>query len=76
METVEQRLAALERSANTTAAVTTNALVALITAVTRIHVFDRELLWKELNTAMSKPVPNGNQEEYKRIISLLQSQIS
>ena len=76
MQTIDQRVVVLEQAANTISAVTINALLAIITSVTKLDSVDKKALKAELEDLKSVEVQNGNQEQYAGIISLLQSRIS
>jgi hypothetical protein len=76
MQTIDQRVVVLEQAANTISAVTINALLAIITSVTKLDSVDKQALKAELEDLKSVEVQNGNQEQYAGIISLLQSRIS
>nr|WP_315446142.1 hypothetical protein [uncultured Pseudomonas sp.] len=76
MQTVDERLAALEQAANTISAATLNAMGAVIKAVTKLDTVDRQALWDDLEGAKSVSVQNGNQTNYLQILSLFQKNIS
>ncbi|CAI8802159.1 hypothetical protein [Pseudomonas zeae] len=76
MQTVDERLAALEQAANTISAATLNAVGAVIKAVTKLDAVDRQALWDDLEGAKSVSVQNGNQANYLQILSLFQKNIS
>ncbi|KRP44054.1 hypothetical protein [Pseudomonas poae] len=76
MQTVDQRLVALEQSANTMAAATLNALGSIIKVVSKLDSVDRQALWDDLEGAKSVQVENGHQANYLQIMSILQSNIS
>jgi hypothetical protein len=75
MQNVEHRLAQLEQAANTVSAATLNALAAIISAVTKLESVDRQSLREELETFKAIQLQNGNQAEYVRMLSHLQSRI-
>jgi galactitol-specific phosphotransferase system IIC component len=76
MQTVDERLAALEQAANTISTATLNAVGAVIKAVTKLDAVDRQALWDDLEGAKSVSVQNGNQANYLQILSLFQKNIS
>lgn len=75
MQTVDQRLAALEQATNTISAATLNALGSIIKTVTKLDSVDRQALWDDLEGAKSVHIENGNQANYLQIISIFQSNI-
>jgi hypothetical protein len=76
MQTIDQRVVALEQAANAVSAVTINALLAIITSISKLDSFDKNALNTELENLKLVRVENGNQAQYSEIISLLQSRIS
>lgn len=75
MQNVEHRLAQLEQAANTVSAATLNALAAIINSVTKLESVDRQALRDDLESFKATQVQNGNQAEYVRMLSFLQSRI-
>jgi hypothetical protein len=76
MQTIDQRIVALEQAVNAVSAVTINALLAIITSVSKLESFDKDALKTELENLKLVRVENGNQAQYSEIITLLQSRIS
>lgn len=76
MQTIDQRVAALEQTANSVSAVTINALMAIIRSISKIDSLDNQALKAELEDLKTVQVQNGNQAQYTDILSLLQSRIS
>lgn len=75
MQNVEHRLAQLEQAANTVSAATLNALGAIISALTKLESVDRQALRDDLESFKATQVQNGDQAEYLRMLSYLQSKI-
>lgn len=75
MQNVENRLAQLEQAANTVSAATLNALAAIINSVTKLDSLDRQALRDELESFKATQIQNGNQAEYLRMLTYLQSRI-
>lgn len=76
MQTLDQRLAAIEQATNSLSAATINAIGSLIKTVTQLESVDRKALWEDLEALKEVQVQNGNQGSYLQIISLFQSNIS
>ncbi|UST66001.1 hypothetical protein NF673_09690 [Pseudomonas moraviensis] len=76
MQTIDQRVVVLEQAANTISAVTINALLAIITSISKLESLDKQALKAELESLKDVHVQNGNQAQYSDIISLLQQRIS
>ena len=76
MQTIDQRVAALEQAANSVSAVTINALMAIIRSISKIDSLDKQALKAELEDLKTVQVQNGNQAQYTDILTLLQSRIS
>jgi plasmid replication initiation protein len=76
MQTIDQRVVVLEQAANTISAVTINALLAIITSISKLESLDKQALKAELESLKAVHVQNGNQAQYSDIISLLQQRIS
>ena len=76
MQTIDQRVAALEQAANSVSAVTINALMASIRSISKIDSLDKQALKAELEDLKTVQVQNGNQAQYTDILTLLQSRIS
>ncbi|MBP5948260.1 MULTISPECIES: hypothetical protein [unclassified Pseudomonas] len=76
MQTIDQRVAALEQTANSVSAVTINALMAIIRSISKIDSLDKQALKAELEDLKTVQVQNGNQAQYTDILTLLQSRIS
>ena len=76
MQTLDQRLAAIEQATNSLSAATINAIGSLIKTVTQLDSVDRKALWDDLEALKEVQVQNGNQGSYLQIISLFQSNIS
>ncbi|MEE4694805.1 hypothetical protein V2K91_06100 [Pseudomonas alliivorans] len=76
MQPIDQRVVALEQAVNSVSAVTINALLAIITSVSKLDSFDKDALKTELENLKLVQIPNGNQTQYSEILTLLQSRIS
>ena len=76
MQTLDQRLVALEQATNTLSAATINAIGSVIKTVTQLESVDRKALWDDLQALKEVQVENGDQGNYLQIISLFQSNIS
>ena len=76
MQTLDQRLVALEQATNTLSAATINAIGSVIKTVTQLESVDRKALWDDLQALKEVQVKNGHQGNYLQIISLFQSNIS
>ena len=76
MQTLDQRLAAIEQATKSLSAATINAIGSLIKTVTQLDSVDRKALWDDLEALKEVQVQNGNQGSYLQIISLFQSNIS
>ncbi|TDJ77244.1 hypothetical protein E2H86_08665 [Pseudomonas putida] len=76
MQTVDQRLQALEQAANSVPFAVLNALLAVVTALNKQNSIDKAALKHELEELKSITIENGNSAAYKDIISLVQSRIS
>ncbi|AXH55500.1 hypothetical protein ACDH60_24305 [Pseudomonas ficuserectae] len=76
MQTIDQRIVALEQATNSVSAVTINALLAIITSISKLDSFDKNALKAELETLKLVQVQNGNQAQYSEILTLFQSRIS
>ena len=76
MQTVDQRLQALEQAANSIPSAILNALLAVVTALNNQDSIDKAALHKDLEELKSVQIENGNPAAYQQIISLVQSRIS
>ena len=76
MQTIDQRLVALEQATNSVSALTVNVLLAIVASVSKLESFDKNALKAELEDLKSVQVENGNQTMYSEILTLLQSRIS
>lgn len=76
MQTLDQRLHAVEQALNTYPSAILNALLALTSAIDKQSSIDKEALKKELEELKSVHIENGNQAQYQQVISLVQSRIS
>lgn len=76
MQTVDQRLHALEQNMNSVPFAVLNALLAVVTALNKQSSIDKAALKHELEELKSITIENGNSAAYKDIISLVQSRIS
>lgn len=61
MQTIDQRVVVLEQAANTISAVTINALLAIITSISKLESLDKQALKAELESLKDVHVQNGNQ---------------
>lgn len=75
MESIDQRIVALEQATNSVSAITINALLAIIASISKLESFDNSAFKAELENLKSVQVENGNQTMYSEIITLLQSRI-
>jgi len=76
MQTLDQRVVAIEQATNSLSAATINAIGSLIKTVSQLESVDRKALWDDLEALKEVQVQNGNQGSYLQIISLFQSSIS
>jgi hypothetical protein len=76
MQTVDQRLQALEQAVNTLPSAILNALLAVVTALNKQDSIDKAALHKDLEELKSVQIENGNHAQYQQIISLVQSRVS
>lgn len=76
MQTVDQRLQALEQAMNSIPSAVLNALLAVVSALNKQDTIDKAALKRELEELKSVHIENGNSAAYQDIISLVQSRIS
>lgn len=76
MQTVEERLNAIEQALNTLPTALLNGLLAVTTAIDKQGSIDKAALKQELEELKFVQIENGNQAEYQKVLSLVQSRIS
>jgi hypothetical protein len=71
LQTIDERLHALEQAVNTYPTAILNALLAVLTAVNAQNGVDKAALRAELEEVKGIHIPNGNQQQYAQMLDMV-----
>ncbi|MDD1130483.1 hypothetical protein [Pseudomonas shahriarae] len=76
MQTVDQRIQALEQAMNAVPSALLNAVLAIVSALNNQDSIDKKALKAELEELKSVHIENGNQKMYEEILTMVLSRLS